>query len=168
MLYGCKRGGILDGSSPPIDIATLKIFSLDTQALVWNQLRDSTLDRAQKCVYAYIGHFSIYALGSVTSAVGEISQAFVYPNPYKPGSAGQFGSPALGDGIVFESMPAGSVVKIFTLSGHEVISLSDSDEDGCVFWNTKAQDGSKVSSGVYIYMISSSSGKKKGKLAIIR
>ena len=160
--------GIVDGSSPQMQVPTLKLFTLDDTALVWNQIRESTLNRSGSAVYADIPHFSLYALGSVTSAAGAINQVFAYPNPYRPGSSGLFGQSSLGEGIVFESLPAGAKIKIYTLYGAEAASLSDDDGDGRVLWNTKTKDGSKAASGVYMYIVSSASGKKTGKVVIIR
>lgn len=159
--------GIVDGTTT--DENTLRVFTLDTSALTWNPDRNSVLDRVLKTVSLATTHFSFYALGSVVSVVGGISDSFAYPNPYKPGSAGQFGQSALGDGIVFESMPAGSRVKIFSLAGSLVRELTDDDSDGRCFWDTRNDDGSSAASGLYIYLVTApDGGKKTGRVAIIR
>ncbi|MDA8244265.1 MAG: fibronectin type III domain-containing protein, partial [Elusimicrobia bacterium] len=159
--------GIVDGTAA--DVNTLRILLLDTATLEWVPQRNSVLDRAAKTVYLDTSHFSIYALGSVLSYAGPLDKVFAYPNPYKPGSSGLFGQPALGDGIVFESLPAASTIKIYDLAGGLVRELSDDDSDGRCFWDTRNKAGSRAASGVYFYLVKSpDGGKKSGKVVIIR
>ncbi len=160
---------VVDGAVPAL-VSTLKIFNLDTTALVWKQQTNSTLDKGARSVYSDIAHFSFYALGSITSSAGLLADAFAYPNPYRPGSGGDFGESAFGDGIVFASLPARARVRIFSLSGAQVADLSDEDGDGRCLWNTRNPDGGKAASGVYFYIITGpgSKAKKTGKIAIIR
>ena len=161
---------IVDGITPQMSANTLKLFNLDTSGLVWNQDRNSLLDKTARSVSSNIFHFSFYALGSITSTVGTLTEMFAYPNPYRPGTSGEFGQSAFGDGIVFEALPAGAKIRIYSLSGAQVAELSDDDGDGRCLWNTRNQDGAKAASGVYLYIVtgSGSSAKKTGKVAIIR
>ncbi|PIU20347.1 MAG: hypothetical protein COT18_02820, partial [Elusimicrobia bacterium CG08_land_8_20_14_0_20_59_10] len=91
-----------------------------------------------------------------------------YPNPYRPGSGGNFDNTMFGAGIVFESLPARSKIKIYSLSGALVAEVSDDDGDGRCLWNTRNKDGSRAASGVYLYVVSADTGKKNGRIAIIR
>ncbi|PIU18436.1 MAG: hypothetical protein COT18_10505, partial [Elusimicrobia bacterium CG08_land_8_20_14_0_20_59_10] len=77
---------MVDATSPQIPVDTLKLFNLDTTALVWNQIKDSTWSKSARYIYADIPHFSFYALGSVGSVAGLLADVFAYPNPYRPGS----------------------------------------------------------------------------------
>lgn len=165
-----NNDGIVDGTSPQMQVSTLKLFNLDTGALVWNQQKNSVINKSAKSVYADISHFSLYALGSVTSTAGALAGVFAYPNPYRPLSSGDFGQSAFGDGIVFESLPARAKVRIFGLAGTQVADLNDYDGDGRCLWNTRNPDGAKVASGIYLYVVTGpdSSDKKTGKVAIIR
>lgn len=158
--------GIVDGTT--VEEATLRVFTLDPVSLVWNPERNSVTDRVANTVYLDTSHFSIYALGSLASAVGEIDTVFAYPNPYKPGSSGSFGQSALGEGIVFESMPANAKVKVYSLAGGLVRELADDDGDGRCLWDARNADGSRAASGVYIYVVSSGGSKKVGRVAIIK
>ena len=162
-----NNDGIVDGTA--VDVGTLRILLLDPATLEWVLQRNSVLDRAAKTVYLDTSHFSIYALASVISYAGPISKVFAYPNPYKPGSPGLFGQSSLGDGIVFESLPEASTIRIYDLAGGLVRELSDDDLDGRCFWDTRNKSGSRVASGVYIYLVKSpAGGKKSGKVVIIR
>lgn len=158
---------IVDGNSA--QATSLRLYSLDTGALVWNLLANSMLDNPANTVYADVPHFSFYALGSITSAVGSIADVFAYPNPYKPGSGGAFGQSVYGAGIVFESLPARSSLKIYNLAGGLVRELSDDDGDGRCLWDAKNKDGARAASGVYLYLATSPAGdKKSGRVAIIK
>lgn len=158
---------VVDGTA--FQVTSLRLFSLDTAALVWNQQMNSMLDKGAKTVYADVPHFSFYALGSITSAAGSISDMFAYPNPYKPGSTGLHGQSVYGDGVVFESLPARSTVKIYNLAGGLVRELTDDDGDGRCFWNARNSDGARAASGTYLYLVASpAGGKKSGRIAIIK
>ena len=163
-----NNDGFIDGTTPQIDASALKMMNLDTSAVVWRPLDNSVLDKTLKTVYAYINHFSFYALGNLASAVGGLADAFAYPNPYKPGSGGAFAQSVYGDGIVFQSLPAKAKIRIYNLSGGLVAKLEDLDGDGRCLWNVKNEQGSRVASGVYIYLITSGSSVKSGKISIIR
>ncbi|MDD5210496.1 MAG: fibronectin type III domain-containing protein [Elusimicrobiales bacterium] len=168
MIYtDANNDDIVDGTSA--QAVSLRIFSLDTSALVWNQIANSMLNNPANTVYADIPHFSFYALGSITSAAGTISDVFAYPNPYKPGSSGSFGQSVYGDGVVFESLPARSSVKIYNLAGGLVRELNDDDGDGRCLWNARNTDGARAASGTYLYLVTSPAGtKKSGRIAIIK
>jgi len=82
-----------------------------------------------------------------------------YPNPWRADRGGS--------GITFANLTAGSTVKIFTISGQWVKSLSA--PDGTVLWNLTNDAGDKVGSGLFLYLITDGQGgKARGKLAIIR
>ena len=70
--------------------------------------------------------------------------------------------------IKFESLPAGSTIKIFTVSAHEVKMLS-ADSNGSASWDRTNSAGERIASGVYIYLVIDSQGNNtSGKLAVIR
>jgi hypothetical protein len=85
--------------------------------------------------------------------------ARVYPNPWRA---------ARGDGdIIFDQLPANSTVKIFTVSGRWVKTLSA--PGGSVPWNLTNESGEKAASGLYLYLITDSQGDKAhGKFGVIR
>lgn len=88
------------------------------------------------------------------------SAARVSPDPWR--SDRHSGVP-----ITFDQLTPGSTVKIFTLSGRWVCSLSA--PDGFVNWDLTNNDGRTVASGIYLYLITDNQGATtRGKLAIIR
>lgn len=161
--------GILDGIAPPTSVDSLKLLSLDTSAMEWTAVRNSFTDRTARTVYADISHFSFYALGSIVSVAGDIADVFAYPNPYKPGSAGLFGNSSFGEGVIFESLPARSTVKIFNVAGGLVREITDDDGDGRCRWDARNSNGTPAASGVYLYLVDApTGGKKTGRIAVIR
>lgn len=79
----------------------------------------------------------------------------IYPNPYIQGKSS-------GNKIIFANLPTGATMKIYNSSGELVKELS-------VGADSKAEwDVSQAKSGIYLYVITSAEGTKKGKLSIIK
>jgi len=80
----------------------------------------------------------------------------VFPNPYKPGL-----SP---EKIYFEGITSDATVNVYDLKGRRVFHMVESNNDGLISW-----DITGISSGVYVYVVKTSSGAiRKGKIAIIK
>ncbi|PKM98164.1 MAG: hypothetical protein CVU79_04945 [Elusimicrobia bacterium HGW-Elusimicrobia-3] len=98
--------------------------------------------------------------------------AKVYPNPYRPGTGGNFDASTLGAGIVFAGLAAGASfnLTIVDLAGQLIYQKSGTaDSEGRYLWDTKSVSGAETATGVYIYYIKGGSGEpRKGKFAIIR
>ncbi|MDD5627732.1 MAG: T9SS type A sorting domain-containing protein [Elusimicrobia bacterium] len=101
-------------------------------------------------------------LAAVTLAQTDVSRAHAFPTPFVP-SQGH-------TRIMFSALPPEVTIKIFTLSGHLVKTLSKSDNSDRLAWTPVNNDqGSPVASGVYFFIVQQAGGgKKKGKLMIIR
>ncbi len=105
------------------------------------------------------GSQSQTASATITLISADLSSIKVAPNPWR--SDKYPGIP-----ITFSQLSAGSTIKIFTISGHEVRKLSGGPS---VAWDLKNDSGDKVGSGIYIYLMTDPQGNKvKGKLAIIK
>jgi hypothetical protein len=88
-----------------------------------------------------------------------LSGVRVYPNPWRSDR------PSLG--ITFDNLPGDTEVRIFTTSGHLVRDYTH--VPGSVMWNLNNENGDRVGSGIYVYLITTSDGsKKRGKVAIIK
>jgi len=95
------------------------------------------------------------------STVAAISSAKAYPNPWRADKHSNIL-------IKFDTMPAASLVKIFTVSGRQVKELM-ADSMGLARWDRTNDSGDPVASGVYIYLIIDPQGNEtSGKLAIIK
>lgn len=89
-----------------------------------------------------------------------LKEVRIYPNPYKPGSGHKK--------IVFSHLSENSSIKIFTLVG-ELVWEKEDITTGTEEWLAVNKDNEKVTSGVYIYLISDKAGNKKsGKIAVIK
>jgi len=106
----------------------------------------------------------------------EMNRIRVVPNPYVVSSIHE---PPLPPGvtsgrgerrITFTHVPAGATIHIFTARGELVRTLRHDDDiqDGAVTWNLKTFENLDIAPGVYFYVVDSSVGQEKGKIAIIK
>ncbi|MCB4792802.1 MAG: T9SS type A sorting domain-containing protein [Elusimicrobia bacterium] len=96
----------------------------------------------------------------------DLNSVFVYPNPLKPGSGGLFDAST----ITFKKLTHKVTIKIYTYNGMLVKTINKNDATVDYYqWDTIDENGAKVSSGIYIYLITNANGEKaKGKFGIIR
>ena len=101
----------------------------------------------------------------------------VVPNPYKVGSG--FKESEHLRQIRFTNLPENCVIKIFTLTGEAVSTITHNDESsGNAWWDLRSMNNQEISPGLYIYYVeekcpdqSSSCDEDKpfiGKFAVIR
>jgi len=150
--------GIVDGSNPAVEVNTLAIYWYNPAIPGYEKLV-SYVDTINKVLTASVSHFSTFVI--MGSAVTDVGGAYAYPVPYRP--AKQTGVA----GITFKNLPSICSIKIYTISGELVTTISETSGTGSHPWDTTI-DGSKVASGVYIYVIEWNGKKKIGKLMIIR
>ena len=106
------------------------------------------------------GNSSTQAQAFITLVSADFSGLRVFPNPWR--SDKNTGLP-----ITFDHLPLGSTVKIFTVSGHWVKTLTPVVDT--VPWDLTNDSGDKVASGLYVYLITTDQGQKKtGQLAVIK
>src|ERR1700733_7464505 len=97
--------------------------------------------------------------GAATIATS-LSGVRAYPNPWRSDKHANMA-------VKFDNMPAGSTVKIFTISAEEVKKIG-ADSNGVALWDRTNNSGERIASGVYIYLVIDPSGNTtSGKLAII-
>jgi hypothetical protein len=95
-----------------------------------------------------------------TIATSDLSSVKVHPSPWRRDLH-------TGHDITFDGLPANSTIKIFTVSGRWVTTISNAS--GQANWNLRNGDGDMVASGLYIYLVTDSQGNKAhGKFGIIR
>ena len=100
------------------------------------------------------------ALVTFETAKNDLSGAHCYPVPFKP-SAGH-------TKITFTNLTKTVRIRIYTISGELVRTLNKADTSDSLDWNVRNAQGAAVDSGVYLYLIESTSQPRKGKLMIIR
>jgi hypothetical protein len=83
-----------------------------------------------------------------------------YPNPWRAdrGYAQQ---------INFDQLAGNTTIKIFTISGHLVRTLTTGNSS--TTWDLNNDSGDRVASGIYIYLVTNDQGQEaRGKVAVIR
>lgn len=100
------------------------------------------------------------AVVTFSNAKANLASAHCYPVPFKP-SAGH-------TKITFTDLTASVRIRIYTISGELVRTLSKANSKDYLEWNVRNSRGSPVDSGVYIYLVEGAGKPKKGKLMIIR
>jgi hypothetical protein len=97
----------------------------------------------------------------VKGALGALAHANATPNPFNPQTV-----------INFELSRPGSVkLQVFDVSGRLVNTLADEVMSGGphgVPWNGTSRDGSRVSSGVYFYVLQTPDGMTRNQLVVVK
>jgi len=92
-----------------------------------------------------------------------LASAHAFPNPFKPNSKVGHNE------ITFSGLTPDSKIQIYSAAGEPVREIRADSSGHEIPWDAKDENGKKVASGVYFYLITDpSGGKKKGNLAIIR
>ena len=100
----------------------------------------------------------------------------VVPNPYYAVSILEADLPpgvSSGRGerkVEFINVPSDAVIKIFNMRGQHINTLYHDGNiyDGSVSWNLRTKYNMDIAYGVYLYVVKSQHGVKKGKIAIIK
>jgi hypothetical protein len=151
------------------ELKKLRIMTFDSTQSKWVSAGQPiiTMSVDSVTVTCAIEHFSVYGMFfvpslSFSSTAGKV---IVYPNPYVPNDGNSVnGTPDTG--ILFDNIPAGSTIEIFTVDGSRVTTLSP---DSSPFkWDVKTGNGDTLASGVYLYLLKSPAGNKSGKIAVVK
>jgi subtilisin family serine protease len=154
---------ILDGTET--QIKQLAIYSLDESKEEWIRLENVWYDYENKTVNALIEHFSIYSVLK-TKDKPSVSQIIVYPNPCRINKQGY---------LKLGNLPNDSntiSIKIYDIRGKFIKKLDTNNlvkkiDGNVIEWDGKNKNGSKVASGVYLFLINYNGEKKKEKVAIL-
>jgi hypothetical protein len=99
------------------------------------------------------------ATARITLVDSSLSGVKVYPNPWR--------SDRFSGDLTFSGLTGQATVKIFTVSAHHVKTLNTAG--GSVPWDLRNEDGQKVASGIYLYLITDVQGRQaRGQFAIIK
>ncbi len=167
--------GIVDGTNPPVFADTLKLYVLNENTALWEEVPGSVVDLARRLVTGQIRHLSIFtSLGTTSQAYSNLSAVRIYPIPYRPnGSDPNRGRPySSGDpdsGIIFDHIPEAVTIDIYSITGRRVARVESTASHGKLHWDVRNDSGQAVATGGYIATLSSPGcpGVTK-KLLIIR
>ena len=108
----------------------------------------------------WVGNTSAASQTTVYIVGDNLSNVVVFPSPWD--TRKDAGLP-----LTFSGMTDPATVKIFTLSGFWIRTLQGTK--GTASWDLKNDAGQNVASGLYLYLITDSTGDKaKGKFGVIR
>ena len=85
---------------------------------------------------------------------------FAYPNPCRVSSGKE--------SINFANVSKSQTVKILTISGETIRTLTNSSINNDLVWDLKNENSETVGSGIYIFLVKNEKGQQVGKLAIVR
>jgi hypothetical protein len=91
-------------------------------------------------------------------------EVIVYPNPYNGNSALHFNLPPVQSSDAILSVFSASMDRIYSSD----IAISSISSVPVISWDGKISDGGRLSSGIYIYIISVDGKKYTGKFAVVR
>ncbi len=90
----------------------------------------------------------------------DVSAAHAYPNPC---------TLARGcNGVTFTRLTMRASIAIFTISGEKVRTIEKNRNVDSVSWDLRSESGSRVASGLYLYVVKGEGSTKNGKLVIVR
>ena len=138
---------------------TLLRFTKENSPLPSDNVQDIAIDGDTGTVYFATTKGLVAFEGSATDPRDDLSQAYVYPNPVRPGFQGQ---------VTVDGLSAGANVKITDIEGNLV--FEDKSQGGSVLWDTRAFGRHRVASGVYLVLITSEDAfeTKVLKIMIVR
>ena len=90
----------------------------------------------------------------------DLSRMIVYPNPV----CVERGATRL----IFDRLPPGTIVSIYSMDGSPVISLPPAGPEGRVRWNLTDSNSNPVPPGVYIFRAELGDRVRSGKVAVVR
>ena len=146
----------LSGDVTGLDENTLVIAYYNTTTGKWMTLPSKCYPELKK-VTATVPHLSMFQIMRYRVPT-DLSNAKVYPNPFRPGSNAR---------VNITGLTAGAVLKIYTISGEKVTEVT-ADSTGNAIWDGRTNNGDLVGSGIYICYISDGTNKKILKIAVER
>ena len=102
-------------------------------------------------------------LGIVNSwrpAQADVSTAHVYPNPCSLKKSC--------NGVTFTRLTLNAEIDIYTISGEKVRHITKTTNIDSEGWDLKNDQGQRVASGLYLFVVKGGGTTKRGKLVIVR
>ena len=126
---------------------TIYHFTKDNSPLPSNNINDIEIDGATGEVFFATDNGMVSFKGTSTRASEDLTTVYVYPNPVRPEFEGT---------VKISNLTNKAVVKITDVEGNLVFETTS--EGGTIEWDTTAFGKYKVSSGVYLILVSAQDG----------
>ena len=101
----------------------------------------------------------------LSSFEDDLSGVYTYPNPVNLSEVSS---------VMFAKLTRFAEITIFSIDGKKIVKLNENDGNGGLEWNLRDENGSKINSGIYIYIVkaldeeNNEIDKKLGKIAVIK
>ncbi|MDD5426591.1 MAG: hypothetical protein PHN52_08935 [candidate division Zixibacteria bacterium] len=105
---------------------------------------------------------------NASQAARDLKKIKVVPDPYYVSNDPRTETAEGMTVLEFRNVPDRCTIRIYTLAGDLVKTISNTDGDGTVRWDAISGDAQQVASGIYIYHIDSPYGERLGRFAIIK
>lgn len=139
---------------------TIHRFTSRNSPLPSDEVRDIVIDGDTGLVYFATSRGLVAFRGDISSAPAEnLDEVYAFPNPLRPGMPNK---------ITINKLSQRSRVKVVDVEGNLV--YEEVSQGGSIIWDTRSFGGDLVSSGVYLFLISSddSTDTTVAKVLIIR
>jgi len=146
----------------------LRIFHLDTTKNRWVLVPGTqTVDTVNNTVTAAeVSTFSVFRVALAGNPANDLDSVRIYPNPFVKSK-----HMSITGGVNFEMITVDTSIEIYTLTGHLVRKIDNSEiqrETGTYTWDLTNDAGSEVASGVYLCIFRSGTSHKIKKMAIVK
>lgn len=134
-------------------------FNVDNSPLPSNTVNDIEIDGVTGEVFFATDKGLVSFKNTATASSSDLKNVYIYPNPVRPGFAGD---------IKIAGLMTDAVVKITDISGNLVYETTSTG--GTVLWDQTAFGKHKVASGVYMVFVSNNDGTESTtkKIMIVR
>jgi hypothetical protein len=141
-------------------VNNLAAFTFEEADQRWNRLQASQIDPAKHCISFEVDHFSVYKI--MAQAADDLDDVIVYPNPF-------IASEAYGGCLKFINLTPVATIRIYSILGELVWTEEILGGDGAAQWYGENDGGESVASGIYVYVITNSSGHEvTGKISVMK
>ncbi|MDI6781398.1 MAG: T9SS type A sorting domain-containing protein [bacterium] len=137
---------------------SLQLYQLGSRSTTWEKISSISRDTINNTVSCVVGSFSYFSL-MMPDWPDNLKNVIVYPNPCITDKYGYQ--------LNFANLTQSSTVKIFNIAGELVKEIRANNQ--IEIWKLDNDDGQRIASGIYIYLITDPVGNKKvGKLAVVK
>ena len=140
------------------DENNLQLYQLGSGSTTWSMVTNINRDQTSNTIAGVVHIFSHFVL-MLPTWKQTLNEVIVYPNPCITDKHGYQ--------MHFTNLTQNAVIKIFNIAGELVKEIRSNNP--LEIWKIDNDDGERVASGIYIYLITDTANNKKiGKLAVIK
>jgi len=159
------------GISDPTLESKFRILRLGTDNKWALASSSDSVDFINHKISSFVDNFSIFRIGQFVAAASNLDNVVIFPNPINFDTAAR-------STVKFKNLTSDPMIRIFTVSGEVVktinplyqVALTGTVNDGIsgeAEWDGTNDNGERVARGIYLYMITDGSGRKKiGKIVV--